>query len=372
MIMSRDEKKFKILIVDDVPKNIQVAASILQKEGYLMAFAQNGVVALNQTESIQFDLILLDIMMPEMDGFEVCKQLRRNPATKDIPIIFLTAKTDTESIVQGFQLGAMDYVTKPFNGAELLARVRTHLELNETHRQLIEANATKDKFFSIIAHDLKNPFNALIGLSRLLMNQFDRMDQESIKEMITLIHDSSNNTYQLLENLLDWSRMQTGKIKWQPTEIGLGAIAYENVCLLNPAAEKKEIRLLSEVHQDTTVYADPNMINMVIRNLLSNAVKFTPKGGEVKIYSQTKGDSEEIVIADTGIGIHQDDISKLFRIDQHVSTPGTEKESGTGLGLILCKEFVEKNGGEIRVESEIGTGSCFYFSLPKHRDSLKT
>ncbi len=364
------DKKFKILIVDDVPKNIQVAANILQKEGYLMAFAQNGTTALNQARCTKFDLILLDIMMPDMDGYEVCRELRSDPATKDIPIIFLTAKTDTDSVIRGFDLGAMDYVAKPFNGAELLARVKTHLELNHTREQLVDANVTKDKFFSIIAHDLKNPFNALIGLSKMLLNQLDRMDEAKMKEIVRMIYDSSNHTYQLLENLLDWSRMQTGKMQWKPMEIGIGAIAYENVCLLKAGAEKKEISLSSDVGSDTLAYADPNMVTMVVRNLLSNAVKFTGKGGSVHICSETRDQFEEIAVIDTGVGMKPEDVEKLFRIDVHHSTPGTDKEAGTGLGLILCRDFIQKNGGDIRVESEMGKGSRFVFTLPKSAGAL--
>jgi two-component system, sensor histidine kinase and response regulator len=365
------EKKFRILIVDDVPKNIQVAANILQQEGYQMAFAQNGKAAISQIQSNRFDLILLDIMMPGMDGFEVCRQLRENPETRNIPIIFLTAKTDTESILKGFEVGAVDYVTKPFNGSELSARVRTHLALKRAQEDLLEANATKDKFFSIIAHDLKNPFNALIGLSKLLLNNYDSFGDVKRKDFVQMIHRSSEQGFKLLENLLDWSRMQTGKMEWQPLEIDLNIYAFENISLLNAAAENKNIRLSSLIARDTMVYADANMIRMVIRNLLSNAIKFTPEGGEVKIASRSSEGYEEVTVSDTGIGMSEEDIGKLFRIDVHHSSPGTADEQGTGLGLILCKEFVEKNGGKIWVKSEVGKGSEFNFSVPKEMRSEK-
>ncbi len=359
------EKKFKILIVDDVPKNIQVAANILQQEGYQMAFAQNGKAAISQVQSNRFDLILLDIMMPGMDGFEVCRQLRENPETRNIPIIFLTAKTDAESILKGFEVGAVDYVTKPFNGSELSARVKTHLSLKRAQEDLLEANATKDKFFSIIAHDLKNPFNALIGLSKLLLNNYDGFNDVKRKDFVQMIHRSSEQGFKLLENLLDWSRMQTGKMEWQPHEIDLNIYAFENISLLNAAAENKNIRLSSLIAKDTMVYADANMIRMVIRNLLSNAIKFTPEGGEVTISSRQTDGYEEVTVSDTGIGMSEEDIGKLFRIDVHHSSPGTADEQGTGLGLILCKEFVEKNGGKIWVKSEVGKWSEFKFSAPK-------
>lgn len=363
--MGSDNKKFKVLIVDDVPKNIQVAANILQEEGYQMAFAQNGKTALSMVQSNKFDLILLDIMMPGMDGFEVCERLREEPATRNIPIIFLTAKTDTESIVRGFEIGAMDYVTKPFNGSELLVRVKTHLDLNRTKEKLREANATKDKFFSIIAHDLKNPFNAVLGLTNLLIDQYDSFDDDKKKSLIQDICQSSEQGYKLLENLLDWSRMQTGKVEWRPDEIDLYTYTFENISFLKSNADNKKIKLLSSINKGVTVYADPNMVTMIIRNLLSNAIKFTKENGEVRISSESIGSYEEITVTDTGVGIKEDNTKKLFRIDIHHSTLGTLKEVGTGLGLILCKEFAERNGGKIWVESEFGKGSDFKFTLPK-------
>jgi signal transduction histidine kinase len=361
----KSDRKFKVLIVDDVPKNIQLAGSILQKEEHNIFFANNGPTALKLTETNDFDLILLDIMMPEMDGFEVCTRLKKNPKTRDVPVIFLTAKSDSESTIKGFDTGAVDYVTKPFNEKELLARVKTHLQLRYTQQNLLEANATKDKFFSIIAHDLKNPFNALLGLTNLVLDRYDYFDEEKKKELIGMVHHSSKNMYQLLENLLDWSRMQTGKMKWDPDEIDLYTNAFETVLLLKVNAEKKNISLCSDIEKNTKVYADANMVTMVMRNLISNAIKFTPERGSVRITARTDGDYEEITVSDTGVGMEEADMQKLFRIDAHYSTPGTANEQGTGLGLILCREFVEKNRGEIWVESELGKGSAFKFRLPK-------
>jgi len=366
---SDKNRRSRILIVDDVPKNIQVVASILQKEGYDMAFAQNGNAALAHIQSHTFDLILLDVMMPGMDGFEVCEELKRSHATKDIPIIFLTAKADTDSIVRGFESGAVDYVTKPFNGTELSARVKTHLALRHSQQDLQEANATKDKFFSIIAHDLKNPFNAILGLSELLTEQYNSFDDEQKKEFICHIKDTCNNTFKLLQNLLEWSRMQTGKIEWKPDELDLYTSSFENITLFKAGAKNKEINLYSDIKKNTMVFADPNMVTMIMRNLVSNAVKFTKPGGEVRISSESHEDNEEITISDTGVGIKKEDIEKLFRIDVHHSTYGTAKEPGTGLGLILCKEFAEKNGGKIWVESEPGKGSRFKFTLPKRKSA---
>lgn len=359
------KKRFKIFIVDDVPGNIQLAANILKKSDYDFFYAENGKKALSIAKENDFDLILLDIMMPEIDGYQVCEHLKKDPATRDIPIIFLTAKADTESIVKGLGAGAVDYVTKPFNDAELMARVKTHLELRSAQQDLREANATKDKFFSIIAHDLKNPFNTLIGLSELLIKDYDYFDDEKKKKFIQSIYESSDNMYKLLENLLNWSRMQTGRIEWNPENIDLNKLADENVSLLKTAAVNKNINFFSELDTGTTVYADVDMVTMVFRNLITNAIKFTQEGGEVKIIAKPTGNFEEITISDTGLGIGEEDIKKLFRINVQHSTSGTAKEKGTGLGLILCKEFIEKNGGKIWVDSELGKGSDFKFTLPK-------
>ncbi|OQY59647.1 MAG: hypothetical protein B6245_05585 [Desulfobacteraceae bacterium 4572_88] len=362
---SEDRKKSNILIVDDVPKNIQLAGSILQKEKHNIFFANNGVNALRLIKKNKFDLILLDIMMPEMDGFEICEKLKASPETSDIPVIFLTAKSDNESTIKGFEAGAVDYVTKPFNEKELLARVRTHLELRQTQASLQEANVTKDKFFSIIAHDLKNPFNSLLVLSKLLLNNFDGFDDEKKKEFIQVIYDTSDHGRNLLENLLDWSRMQIGRFKWQPDKIDLFTYGFENVSLLKACAENKKISLESEIEKGSMVYADPNMTRMIIRNLMSNALKFTSEGGYVKVSAKMLDNEAVVTVSDNGLGIKEENIRKLFKIDTHHSTPGTADERGTGLGLILCKEFVDKNGGKIWIESEFQKGSDFKFTLPR-------
>ncbi len=368
--MSSTVKKFNILIVDDTAKNIQVVANILNEQGYQMAFARNGKAALANVKTAKFDLILLDIMMPEMDGYETCQHLKNDPETKDIPVIFLTAKTDTESIIKAFEIGGVDYVTKPFNSAELLARVRTHLslkraseELKQSEHQLKDLNATKDKFFSIIAHDLKNPFSVLIGFSDILIDSEGLPDEE--KEMVRDMNTASKHAYDLLQNLLKWSRSQVGHLQCQPEMIDIYHIVKNSMVLLGNNAKDKQIQLLSQIEENTLAYADMEMITTVIRNLINNAIKYTPEGGTITASAADKDGVWEISISDTGVGISPQDVQKLFRIDVKHSTPGTAAEQGTGLGLNLCKEFVEKNSGIIQVESEEGKGSRFYFTVPK-------
>jgi two-component system sensor histidine kinase/response regulator len=353
-----------ILIVDDNPENLKVLGSILKLNGLSPAFAKNGMKALSSVKNRRPDLILLDIMMPEMDGFEVCRQLKQDSVSQEIPIIFLTAKTEKQDVIQGLELGAVDYVTKPFNSKELMTRVNTHLELKAAKEKLRQAVATKDKFFSIIAHDLANIFNTSLGSSSLLTGVQEQLDDEERKEFLLLIHHSLEKGYNLLKNLLEWSRSQTGRIQVTLATLQLKNMVDQNISLLKNNAKAKNITLFSSV-DNLSVVADEKMLDTVIRNLLSNAIKFTPKGGKVDI-SATKVQENvvEISISDTGVGIEPENLDNLFRIDVSVSTRGTAKEEGTGLGLILCKEFVEKNGGTIGVESEPKKGSRFYVRLP--------
>jgi len=363
--MDESHKTYKILIVDDVPNNIKVAANILQREKYKLFFATSGSSALAKVKSNKFDLILLDVMMPEMDGFEACKQIRNDPDIQDVPIIFLTAKTDTESIVKGFELGATDYVTKPFDGAELLARVKTHLALQCAKEELQELNATKDKFFSIIAHDLRSPFTSLLGLTEGIIENIDYYSKNDIKKFVETLKTSAETVFALLENLLAWSRLQRGIMERSPKEISLDEIVRHNVFLFQSGAEQKQITPRNLVQENTIVYADYNMIHTVMRNLISNALKFTDTGGTIEISAQTNEHNVEVAVSDTGIGISDEAVSKLFRIDVKYSSVGTAGERGTGLGLSLCKELVEKNGGTIWIESKVGKGTTFRFTLPK-------
>lgn len=364
-MINKSNKAYNILIIDDFPNNIKVAANILQQEGYKLFFAKSGKKALAKMKSSRFDLILLDVMMPEMNGFEVCQRIRNDPDTKDIPIIFLTAKTDTKSIVKGFEVGAMDYVSKPFNGAELLARVKTHLALRRAQEELQELNASKDKFFSILAHDLRGPLGTLHNLTQIIVENIKRYNKDRLIKVLMAQRDAAKNLLNLLENLLTWSRIQREMIECCPQYIGLEEIIARNIDLLTLNAQQKQVMLNNSVEEKTTVYADPNMIDTVIRNLLSNALKFTDSGGNIEISTTHTTQYVEISISDTGIGISEKLLPKLFRIDTLSYRPGTADEKGTGLGLILCKDLIEKNGGRIWIVSEIGKGSVFRFTLPR-------
>lgn len=244
-------------------------------------------------------------------------------------------------------------------------------ELEKQRTELESLNSTKDKFFAIIAHDLKNPFSTVLGLSELLAREFETFDSESLKNFITQIYKYSNNTFNLLENLLQWSMLQTGRMPLHPKLVNLKSIIEENIDLLLGNAVNKGISIKTQLHTECSAYVDTNQITTVVRNILSNAIKFTPTDGEITIRVEPNAEFWQISIKDTGVGISEKELQKLFLIGSNPTTMGTSQETGTGLGLILCKEFVERNGGKIWVESSLGKGSTFFFTVPIKEYSAK-
>ncbi|MCD4833329.1 MAG: tetratricopeptide repeat-containing sensor histidine kinase [Bacteroidales bacterium] len=238
-------------------------------------------------------------------------------------------------------------------------------KISKSEAELKESNNAKDKFFTIISHDLKGPFNSLLGFSELLIKKAKEYDKEKIIKFGNAINTSAHDLYDLTENLLLWGNAQSGNLQNIPEKVNLRKLVIDNISVLKSSAEKKNIILYQEIPENIYVYVDINIISMVIRNLISNALKFTNSGGKISVISVEKDNLVEISVIDTGIGISEESIKKLFRIDIHYTTKGTSDENGTGLGLILCKEFVGKSGGGIWVESEPDKGSTFKFTLPK-------
>jgi signal transduction histidine kinase len=238
--------------------------------------------------------------------------------------------------------------------------------INQKNAELASVNAQKDKFFSIIAHDLKSPFNSILGFSELLKDEARDLDIESIVEYAGIIHASARHTFGLLENLLEWARMQQDSIPFKPQKILFSSIVNKEFEGLKNSANQKNIEILKNIDGNLIITADENMVSTVLRNLVSNAIKFTPKGGEVKVEARDEVEKSQVVISvsDTGIGMDAETIEKLFKIETSFTTRGTENEKETGLGLLLCKEFVLKHNGKIWVESEIGKGSIFSFTIP--------
>jgi PAS domain S-box-containing protein len=248
---------------------------------------------------------------------------------------------------------------------EAVELIRLNTQLEQSEEKLQELNDSKDKFFSIIGHDLKNPFQAITKLSEILKDDFSELDDEEKIQFIEMIIEASQSAYQLLENLLTWSRSQTGRIDFVLETVQLNLIASNVVQLLLPQAESKQIVLSSNITPELAVKADKNMLNTILRNLTSNAIKFTNPGGMVNIIAMEQEDYIQLSVEDSGIGLTEEDMQKLFKVGIKNSEIGRSKEKGTGLGLILCKEFVEKHGGKIWVESEFNKGTKIKFTIPK-------
>ncbi len=563
-----NESAPNILIVDDKPENLHLLEAILKKHGYRLRLLTEGRMVMPAVVGLPPDLILLDIMMPDMDGYEICRQLKADARTSDIPVIFLSALNNLSDKIKAFSLGAMDYITKPFQQEEVVLRVKTQLALRDAQRQLQtqnlrlqqeiherthaqdilqqrnrelallnhigqmfgsslelhdvllialqevqallqavsasiwlftpdrrelecseilgpgsaqllharlpvgsgitgwvaehgesvvspniledprhhktvgsqddapvrsmlsvplkvksqvigvlnlvdpragrftqedlqfiepiaasaaiaienarlyataqqeiaertraetelrEANASKDKFFSIISHDLRSPFNTLLGVAELLVEHIEHYTKEEAKQRVEKLYTSAKRLHTLLENLLTWARIQRGALEYQPEAFALAEIAEEIIELFSQNAEQKQVTLEHAINADATVYADYSMVHTILRNLVSNALKFTPGDGVVRLSARHLEQRLEIMVADTGVGIPQTDFKNLFRIDVQYTHLGTRGETGTGLGLVLCKELVEKNSGRIWVDSEPGKGTHFCFTLP--------
>ncbi len=357
--------KKSILIVDDISKNLQLVGNLLKTEGYKVYIAQSGKAVLKNINKTTYDLILLDVMMPEMDGFEVCIELKKNKKSKNTPIIFLTAKDDAESVTRGFDLGGVDYITKPFNSKELLSRVKTHITIQNQKTKLIELNATKDKLFSIIGHDLRGPIGGLKTFIELLTSNYDLSDTQRLKKTLESMQIAANSTFELLENLLSWASSQKNEIIFAPEKTKLKELIQHLIDLFYKLTENKGISIIDNTVEDMHVYADKNMLMTILRNLISNAIKFTPHEKNIYISAEKNENENIITIKDEGVGIKEENRSKLFKKNDYFTSSGTDNEKGSGLGLILCKDFIEKHNGKIWIESEIGKGSEFNFTLPK-------
>jgi PAS domain S-box-containing protein len=234
--------------------------------------------------------------------------------------------------------------------------------------ELKESNATKDKFFSIVAHDLKSPFHGLLGLTRLIVEEYDSMSESEVKSYLKAIKESTESTYKLIENLLEWSRLQSGRMEYKPTLQNMFTIVEDIRILLNQVAKLKNINIRNKLSHQSFIWGDDNMLQSLIQNLISNAIKFTPIGGSIEISENQFDDHIEYIVSDTGVGVKEADIEKLFRIDVSFTTIGTQKEKGTGLGLALCKEMVHKHGGKISLKSKVGVGTQIIFTLNKPKD----
>ena len=371
--MQINPAEFKLLVVDDVQTNVLLLKALLSKDGYGILVANNGKEALEVIRNENPDLILLDVMMPGMDGFEVAERLKSEEYRCEIPIIFLTALDDTQSIVNGFKLGAGDFISKPFRKEELMVRIKHQLSLVAARRIIEEKNeelrktiAGRDKMYSVIAHDLRSPMASMKMLLNTIMMSVekDKIDPD-IFDMLEMSNKTSEEVFSLLDNLLKWTKSQLGKLTVIPQKLDISGLADGVVEVMNSVAEVKHIKLIRTDHESFFVYVDIEMIKSVLRNLISNAVKFSNPDSDIKVGIKAEDGKVIVSVTDSGKGIKKEDQHKLLKDSTHFTTYGTNSEEGSGLGLLLCRDFARKNGGELWFESEENLGSVFSFSLPQ-------
>ena len=372
MNMEINPSEYKILIVDDVMSNVLLLKVLLTNEKFAIATASNGRQALEQVEKENPDLVLLDVMMPDMSGFEVAQHLKSNPNTADIPIIFLTALNSTADIVKGFQVGANDFISKPFNKEELIIRVTHQISLVAAKRLILSKTeelqrtiAGRDKLYSVIAHDLRSPMGSIkMVLNMLILNLPSEKIGAEMYELLTMANQTTEDVFSLLDNLLKWTKSQIGKLNVVYQDVDLVEVTDGVIEIFSMVASLKKIRIREMKPEKMMVNADIDMLKTVVRNLLSNAIKFSKENSEVLVKMEEVDGMAVVSVQDYGCGISEEGQKKLLHTDTHFSTFGTNNEEGSGLGLLLCKDFVVKNGGKLWFTCKEGEGSIFSFSIP--------
>lgn len=366
------QKQTKILIVDDTQMNIEKLKELLGDKSIHFTCANDGRTALKLAMKEDFDLMLLDIIMPGMDGFEVCRKMKQNKHTAQVPVIFLTGQSEPHSIQKGFEAGAVDYVAKPFNKNELMARVKIQLELKRSREELMEAKLAaeealkyKSEFLANMSHEIRTPINGIIGMSEFLANTPLEEKQE---EYLRIIRSSANSLLNLINDILDFSKFEAGKIELEKLHFNLYEHVEDTVKSMLFKVHEKNLRFEQAISPEVPKYVegDPTRLRQILLNLISNAIKFTDQGSITAHVSIVEKSSETALvkfqIIDTGIGIDEEGVRRLFKSFSQVDASTTRQYGGTGLGLVISKSLTELMGGKIGVESQPGHGSTFWFT----------
>jgi len=375
-----EERRAGILIVDDNSENLTVLSSLLSKE-YDVSVAKSGERALEILQSGRlFDLILLDIIMPEMDGFKLCSLIKADERFKDIPIIFISALTEIESKVKGFQMGGVDYITKPFQKEEVLARVKTHLtireltselieknkRLEETNKKLMELERLRENLTNMIIHDMRSPLTAIMSMFELLKMELEGKAEPQVMHYIGSGINSAKSLIEMINSLLDISRLEEGKMPLEISRNRIGEIVDDAMKSLEPLiiGSKFEVRVEKNGLENVVVNCDREIIKRVILNLVTNSLKHSMSKSPIKVTVSLEDGFVVVSVIDDGIGIPKDYHQKIFEKFGQVEMRERRQKYSTGLGLTFCKLAIEAHNGRIGLESEVGKGSRFFFMLP--------
>ena len=366
---------YKILIVDDVPSNVLLLKILLSNEKFQVCTANCGKQCIEKAKSEHPHLILLDVMMPDISGFDTAVILKKDDETKDIPIIFLTALNNPSDLVHGFQVGANDFLTKPFNKEELVMRVMHQVSLVAAKKIIMEQNnalrntiENRDKMYSVIAHDLRSPMASIRMVLNLVVNTVTKdMIGPEIWDLLDKANKEVADTHDLLDNLLQWTKSMTGRLNVVYQDFDLNEVIPGVVDIFKMIAETKNIELkYMGSGEPLKVHADNDMLKTVIRNFMSNAIKFSPENSSIEVSSTKEGDFARVSVRDHGVGIAADRLGNVF--SDGSTTNGTIGEEGSGLGLQLCANFAHKIGGDVSVESTEGEGSTFSVTIPLKKE----
>lgn len=388
-----ESARARILVVDDNPAGVDLMRAQLDGEGYSIDSAGDGEQALEKVSETTPDLVILDIMLPKMSGFEVCKRIKGNEATRSIPVIMVTALNDMESRAKGITAGADEFLSRPVDRSELLARVKSLLRISRLHNELAEESRTaresgeklemqqkvlksmsaqlmqashlKYEFIVNMSHSLRTPLNVIIGFSEMLQDELvgDLNDKQS--KYVSNIRESGTELHRLIANIVDVFKLDTGKVALETTEFMLKDTIDSVLAAYESTARDKRIRVAVEVAPEVSrICADPQKLSTVLDNLLSNAFKFTPSGGTVSVTAEECDGMVQICVADSGIGLRPEDCERVFSEFYRVPDTGAAGGAGSGLGLAISRKLVLMHGGDIRAESEKGAGARFIFTLP--------
>lgn len=364
-----------VLIVDDNKTNLNVLFDALKSADYKVLTARNGQEALQRVEHTRPDIILLDIKMPILNGFETCQKLKEKEETKDIPVIFLTALDEIENKVKGFDLGAVDYITKPLQQVEVLARVKTHLtisaqqkELEKQNIELSNLNKEKNEFLGIASHDLKNPLNVIFLSTSLLIKHREGLEEEKVNEKLKEVLHSSYHMLDIINKFLDIHQIESGKVTFISKNVNLQKLVNKIVSTFSSQAQSKNITIdfqELDTNQPINVETDEAILTNIIENLVSNALKFSPHGKRIFVTLEKLDSSVRLRVKDEGPGLSEEEIKQLFQKFTRLSAKPTGSEHSTGLGLSIVKRLTDMIRGKVWAESEgKEKGASFFLELP--------
>ena len=358
-----------LLVVDDNPVNLQLLHQFLDSAGYRILVAQDGESAIEQAVEALPDIVLMDVLLPGMSGFDACRKLHEREATASTPVIFLTALSRTSDKVEGFRAGGVDFLTKPLQFEEVLARIEVHLEIARLRRDLVATNAQleerdrrRERLLSIIAHDLKSPMATFVNATRDLARR--PRDDRDFAEMLSALSERAERMNQFLETLLEWGRRQVESGAMLANPFNLREVVVPVLRHVQDAAQAKRISIDDEVPGDIVVDQNQTALQTVLLNLVSNAIKFTPEDGRVGVSAQREDDRVLVRVRDTGVGMSEHELDQLLTSERRLRRRGTAGEQGTGLGLLLSRDLVSSMHGSLSGTSAPGEGTVLTLELP--------